>query len=277
MRFATGGAQFGVGGLGDAVQVWQPAASSFTPASISGLNLWLDSRTGMYTTSGGSTLVSSDGDPVGRWEDQSGNANHATQATSTKRGTFKVNASAGGTKDVVRFDGVDDFLACNSLAAAFSGSDKACSVFVVFKSSVTTGNPIPFSISNVATSDNPRHHCDMLDSAGYRLLRRDDGGTLLQGSSGTRDTGWHRFCYCFDGTSGQLYDAGATVGGSLSLNVGNCTFDVTTIAGLRFNSGGYDTASGPLQGDIAALLVYQAALTSGDVTNLDAWASAIWG
>lgn len=45
----------------------------------SDLVAWYRAWTGVYTTPGGSTLVSADGDVAGRWEDQSGNGYHLLQ------------------------------------------------------------------------------------------------------------------------------------------------------------------------------------------------------
>lgn len=82
------------------------SGSPFTPASLAP-TLWLKD-TGYFTTDVGSTPAVADGDPVGRWEDQSGNNNHPTQATTTKRATLKLAIQNG--RSVLRFDGVDDFL-----------------------------------------------------------------------------------------------------------------------------------------------------------------------
>ncbi|HYO48056.1 MAG TPA: S8 family serine peptidase [Gemmatimonadota bacterium] len=67
------------------------------PGSIPGLSLWLraDGLTG-YT----------DGDPVATWPDASGACHHATQATASKRPTFRADQVAG--LPAVSFDASDD-------------------------------------------------------------------------------------------------------------------------------------------------------------------------
>lgn len=96
------------------------AGRSFTPARLfaSGEEgAWYDPSdlSTMFTTAAGSTPASVDG-PVGRIEDKSGNANHATQATAAARPTLRQ--TAGGLY-YLEFDGVDDSL--ESSAIAFGG------------------------------------------------------------------------------------------------------------------------------------------------------------
>jgi hypothetical protein len=102
----------------------RPASgAAFTPTQVAGLKLWLEADGTLWQDSARTTSAAADGDPVGAWDDGSGLANHATQATSTKRPTLKLAIQNG--RPVVRFDGVDDFL-----AVAASLTLKPASVFV---------------------------------------------------------------------------------------------------------------------------------------------------
>jgi hypothetical protein len=75
------------------------------------LQLWLKADAGV-------TLNSSGG--VAQWDDQSGNANHAVQATETLAPANVPNAQNG--RPVLRFDGVDDYLSVASSASlSFAG------------------------------------------------------------------------------------------------------------------------------------------------------------
>ena len=82
----------------------------FTPASISGLQLWLDASDAstLFQNSNGTTAATADGDPVGYWGDKSGNGRHATQSDGTKKPALKV-ANQNG-KNTTLFDGSNDFL-----------------------------------------------------------------------------------------------------------------------------------------------------------------------
>lgn len=99
------------------------------PLTISGLQLWLDASDAstLYDATTGGSLVAADG-TVARWEDKSGNARHATEASN--KPTRKVAAQNG--LDVVRGNGTSSRLAC----AAFSSS-LVRSVFVVAVSQET--------------------------------------------------------------------------------------------------------------------------------------------
>jgi len=79
--------------------------SAFSPASIAGLQLWLDASqiTGL-----------NDGDAVTTWPDLSGNGNNATQATGSKKPTYQTSEQNG--RPGVLADGVDDFLQTGGFA-----------------------------------------------------------------------------------------------------------------------------------------------------------------
>jgi hypothetical protein len=119
--------------------------SSFTPLSLSPV-LWLDATQTLYTTAAGSTPAVDDGDPVGRWPDQSGNGNHVLQATSGKRPTI-INAVQNG-KRVVRFDGVDDCLARTPLGVTVA---QPFTLFVV--AAVTGAGAVQFICDNDSVSE----------------------------------------------------------------------------------------------------------------------------
>lgn len=103
----------------------------FNPLSLSPA-LWLDASDSntLYDATTGGALVGAGG-AVARWEDKSGNARHATQATLANR-PLRTAAAQGG-KDALTFDGVNDFMA----TPAFGGTQD-CTYFLVAASKNAT-------------------------------------------------------------------------------------------------------------------------------------------
>ena len=89
-------------------------SARFSPASISGLALWLDATNGLFDATSGGNPVTADGASVARWEDQSGNSRNASQATSGNRPILKTSVQGG--KNGIRFDGINDCMATSSFA-----------------------------------------------------------------------------------------------------------------------------------------------------------------
>jgi hypothetical protein len=100
----------------------------FLPASIGGLQLWLDASDAstLFTDSAGTIAATADGDPVGYWADKSGNTNNTTQADGTKKPLLKL--ATQNSKNSVRFDGSND-----NLKALTGGDDSNYTLFVVNK------------------------------------------------------------------------------------------------------------------------------------------------
>lgn len=116
----------------------------FSPADIPGLALWLRADAGVLNPAGTAAI---NGDPVATWQDQSGNARHATQGTTARRPTLVTGVLNG--RPAVRFDGVDDLL-----GGALSGVIST-SVFAVakFRSLPSTGGMAIYDSSD-ATETN---------------------------------------------------------------------------------------------------------------------------
>ncbi|MEM7370980.1 MAG: FG-GAP-like repeat-containing protein [Bacteroidota bacterium] len=76
-----------------------------------GIQLWLDANESgsIFQDDGGTTPVSSDGDPVGYWGDMSGNGNHVTQSSSGNQPVYRPSVSNFNGKGAIDF-GTDDLL-----------------------------------------------------------------------------------------------------------------------------------------------------------------------
>lgn len=93
--------------MGSRRRVVSVSGASVGPLGIAGCVLWL--RADLGITKDGSNKVSA-------WADQSGNGNHASQATGDKQPLW-VDAARNGNA-VIRFDGVDDRLTTVAFACA---------------------------------------------------------------------------------------------------------------------------------------------------------------
>lgn len=103
--------------MGRRTYTWK---KKFIPTDIAGCVLWLRSDLGI--TKNGSNLVS-------LWEDQSGVGNHFSQDTPDKKPTYYDN-QIDGYPDLF-FDGIDDYLRCDSIV-----HNQPISVFMVIKGHV---------------------------------------------------------------------------------------------------------------------------------------------
>lgn len=97
--------RFGGGGGG-------PGPSTYSPA------FWYDADdlTTLFQDAAGTIPVTADGDPVGRWEDKSGNGRHWTQSTSGARPTYHT---SGGVS-WIESDGVNDWMTGSTGMLAFA-------------------------------------------------------------------------------------------------------------------------------------------------------------
>ena len=95
--------------------VGSPVASAFVPTDLGAtLKIWGRADGTLWQDSARTTPVTANNDPVGAADDASGNANHCTQATSTKRLTYKTGIQNG--LPGLLGDGTDDFLVTPSMA-----------------------------------------------------------------------------------------------------------------------------------------------------------------
>lgn len=98
-------------GLGIGISNARGGSAAFSPLSLfasSERGGWYDPSdlTSMFQDTAGTVPVAADGDPVGRINDKSGNANHLLQATAGFRPLYKT---SGGLHWLL-FDGTDDWM-----------------------------------------------------------------------------------------------------------------------------------------------------------------------
>jgi hypothetical protein len=102
------------------------------PDMIRGLNCWYDATTGLYNATSGGTAVTTNGGAIYRWEDQSGNGFHLTNAQSSPP-TLVTNSLNG--KPGVDFNGTNQILedTTNQAGQLYQSGAMQLYVFGVFK------------------------------------------------------------------------------------------------------------------------------------------------
>ncbi len=132
--------QSGPGGAGAYLRrTRDTGGSSLSPDQVTTATLkyWLKADAGTFQSSGGSAATA-DGDPVGEWQDQSGNAFHVTETTN--KPTLRLAIQNG--RSVIRFDGSNDKLiraagsptVTNPLTVLLAASDQQANVRTFFSS-----------------------------------------------------------------------------------------------------------------------------------------------
>lgn len=229
------------------VSTWLPPGRTI-PRSLSP-TVWLDaSITSSITESGGA---------VSQWNDVSGNLNHVSQATAANQpttGAYTING-----RNVIRFDGSNDWLANTTLPASQS---QPWSVFIVAKasSSVTTGK----ALMNPYSGDN--------------------GAGFLETASGTR------YVSAYFGSVGRgpsITDTNANVfyfmaSGASTIVGANTTFS-TVSAGTGTRGAGLLLGTNTVRnaeffnGDMAEILFFNYALTTGQRDDVRSYLASKWG
>lgn len=264
-----------------------PRASGLTnPATISGLQLWLDASdvSGMAQLSNGTTAVTADDDPVGYWADKSGNGYHATQTDNNNRPKYRVGVRNG--RSTLRWDGTND-----SYRVASIPLDATISVFVACQFNVaglawpTTGN---LFIEHSTNSNSFSGFLFSGSSNSAQQINRIVSPTFRFSSLGVAawvGTDWN-VVEC-------RFSPGTTIDGVLAswkngvqqANNGSAA-GATTQAGTVTSSrsvtadlflGARNQASAFSNGDYAEILIYNRPLTDGEHTAVRRYLGRKWG
>jgi hypothetical protein len=225
----------------------------FSPADIAGLMLWVKADGTLWQDDMRTTPVTSDSDPVGAWDDESGLGSHLLQATGTKRPLYKTGVQ--NSLPAVRFDLADDFLRTTANPGA-----QPIHIFAACKGQNT---------ANTAMWDG--------DSGSRCMLGRDAGqagqiqlynGSAWAGGSHTAGT-FSLYEALSNGSSSSIYVNASAV--ATGLNPG--TSGLTS----GFTLGGIYAGGGGSLVDCGELLIYQGADVSGaDLTNLRDYLNDRW-
>lgn len=242
------------------------------PKTVSGLALWLDSTTGLYDATSGGNAVSSNGAAVARWEDQSGNLRHFTQATANNQPTLVASGLNG--KATLGFDGTNDLLTLSSNSLLRNIPAYTCFFVRKTKTSVSAleiiftilaGAPTIFDFNTQATN-----------RPGLRA-RRDSANTLtsLQGSNSQTTAGTFELW-------GTLIDHSVTTatlfknGTQLATNTAFLTSGNSQDSARTSSIGAFTTGTHPADLEIAEILIYEAALSTSARATIETYLNQKW-
>lgn len=256
-----------------ATNTWRRAALStwlpFAPTDIAGLQLWLDASDAstLFDATTGGSLVAADGG-VARWEDKSGNNRHATQSQSANRPTRKTAVQSG--KDVMRFDGSNDFLE----GSVTPGDGNTRSVFVVAKLSAAFGEL--FQIGRATSGQSLQ---------GFMVRAGSISGTYYVGG----DVTVNNLALASGSAPVSTFFLAALIQQSTT-SIGyyhnSINYSIAgTLASFASPTPGYfvgkarnDAADLTLwTGDVCEIIVYDTALSSGDRSAVESYLIGKWG
>jgi hypothetical protein len=244
----------------------------FNPLSLSPA-LWLDANDAstLYDATTGGSLVTADG-AVARWEDKSGNARHATQATSGARPLRKAAVQNG--RDVVRFDGGDVLVTPSFSTAGFvSGS-----TILVVTNPTFTNNTIYRPLIRIEPSNtNGIQHEASNDSvvnsrSKLEAFVQNTSNTLFRATpSATTTTGWRMLASVVTTSDITLFSDGTINGGPTAITgtIKTGSSDVLRVAA--------DVTNNFWLGDIAEILVFPTALSTTDRQAVESYLATKWG
>jgi hypothetical protein len=296
---------FRVAGVNGAGTGSYSAASSsvtpgFTPASISGLQWWLDASDAstLYDATSGGSLVAADG-TVARWEDKSSNGRHATQGTSGSRPTRKT--AIQNSRDVLRFDGSNDSMSVPSSTATFKFlHDGDSTVFVVLRAGADANPNAPYLILGTGIDSGS------LDGQTGYYLRYDDrtsANAILSDSlvhvvasggqprfAGIATSALPANTFALVTVRGDPGNATIASRSQVRLNGGSAITQVTsdTNGAATLPTGNATqnmflgatpgaTPSWHLVGDICEVVMYDSALSDTDRASVESYLLAKWG
>ena len=208
--------------------------------------------------------ISLSGSDVTQWSDVSGNARHATQSTSTfrpKSGTRTINGL-----NAIDFDGTDDRLNANSVAASFTGNDRPFTIFMVQAKDIANSSLSAFVFDSGLTT------VPFMRYRGENILMRDDANTQTELNVDGIDAATPMFVtFRSSGLNFTGYLNKTLVNTGTAYNRGNITVE-------RFRIGQFTTAS-PLfyNGLIGEFIYYNRQLTALEVGQVHDYLSAKWG
>jgi hypothetical protein len=247
----------------------------FAPTDITGLTAWFDASDAatLFDEDVGGSATAADGE-VGRLEDKSGNGRDFVQATSADRPVRKTNVQNG--LDVIRFDGSDDHM---EMAASMADLIAASSstIFIVAKAASVTTNEADIYDNQMLLGDNGLWN-------GFFVLKSNDTASAFGYDGSDPDPtatvsytppAWVVFAVRHDGTnlSARINGGSAASAGLVArTQLGN-----TPLLGITTGVGTPGYSKKFFDGDLAEVLIYNAALSESNQAAVEGYLAGKWG
>jgi hypothetical protein len=240
--------------LSGGLQLTAPRRGTFTPASVSGLLLWLaaDSTAHLWQDTARTVPAVADGDPVACWDDGSGVGHNVVQATTTKRPLLKL--AILNSKPVLRFDGVDDFL-----QATFTAITQPFSRIAVF-------NMRSYAASSHIYGAGPTGQGVLFESSTSPIMSLYDG-TVSPSTSSLAVGTFGVVSELHNGAASELRVNGAA---AATGNPG-----VATLSGVTLSAASNGASTTPV--DHAEVVVYNRALTTAERQSVERYLGTKYG
>ena len=214
------------------------------------LQLWLKADAGVTVDGSGG---------VTQWDDQSGNANHAVQATASLSPTVLANAL--NNRPVLKFDGADDYLSVAS-SASLSFTGDLTTLFVVRFTDFSTYRAVWAKTANNFPA--PTDYYTLPGSGRPQVYRGSGTGAGLGSFASTvalTAGSYLTVGFGIEGTTCSHFLAG-NVTSSGSISVPTADTGAPLLIGTR---GDLFTK---MKGEIAEILIYSRALTQAERTSV---------
>jgi hypothetical protein len=252
----------GIGGVALTSAV-RGGASQFDPKTVTGLVAWYKSDAGVLDASG--NAITADNTKIKTWQDQSGNGKHLVQATVGNQPTWRNAANGINGVPAVYFTG-----SSTNYMVSSSFDLSSYTVFFVQKFSIDS---IFYEHGNTATGPGQFAYTGINQTLYVRKGGAVNGKDLTTGwGSGNVLLQWNGR---YAGTS--LTHTMRKNGADQTLTVRNAGDPGTATTTAALTLGARANLTAPATGFIAEALFYNAALSSGDIANIEAYLKKKWG
>lgn len=242
-----------------------PYSANVTPDTVANLEMWLKAD----------SIAGNDGDQVTTWTMSGGTSGVSpTQATAGKRPLLKKGANGLNGLNVVRFDGVDDFM-LGTLNAGATGF----TIFIVARpGSSLNSYSVIIGSGGTAGTDNPTtgiywaFACETTaGGAGFEAGWAGAAATVHLGPFAGQAINTPFYSrYSYDKTVWAVDGPNNTTPADTSFPTGTFQFHV----GCDASAAG--APSGPWKGDIAEVIVYSRTLTATELSALTTYVRNKW-